>query len=111
MQRFIAPVGVFTPLEWGVEWFTPTFEWGGVICPQQQNETKEETKEWERRKFYNILLFGNAQYHFGKGIYHILWLFPKKPQDAVFFAFSLQIFATFLKIFQKNTWQTYQSMV
>ena len=31
----------------------------------------------------------------------MLWLFPKKPQDAVFFAFSLQIFATFLKIFQK----------
>ena len=31
----------------------------------------------------------------------MLWLFPKKPQGAVFFAFSLQIFATFLKIFQK----------
>jgi len=82
--------------------FTPTLEWGGVICPQQQIETKEEMKEWERWKFYNTLLFGNAQYYFGKVIYHIWWLFPKKPQDAVFFAFSLQIFATFFKNFSQN---------
>ena len=31
----------------------------------------------------------------------MLWLSQKKTQGAVFFAFSPQIFATFLKIFQK----------